>query len=901
MSRPHRPPRAARWLLGLWVDRAELEDVWVDISAAYARRVGRDGRLAALRWLAREVRSSFEPWAALRAERAEGPIARPSAGPRGRPPMLDRLIRDVTYSLRALRRRPLFTGTAIITLAIGIGANTAIFSVVNGVFLKGVPGLDDTDGLVEVTRMVDGEAFDMSFPVVDHLRETSAELEDIAALTQAAVALGFEGEADVVTALSVTDNYFAVLGLRPAAGRFFFEGEARYPRVGSVAVVSHRFAERRFASVAEAVGSTIRVNGHPTEIIGVTAPGFGGHAVGLRMDVWLPLGLPAPGLRTTQLARPESGIVEAIGRLTPGSTVDRARAETAAIATAFLEDATGRSYEENPYVVRIDAWAPVPAIIREGVRAFLIVLMVLVGLVLAMACMNVSGMSLSRIAERSPELAVRQVLGAGRRRIVRQLLVESMVLYGLGAAGGLLIAVWASGLLQAFDPPVPIPGFDLQLDLGVDWRVMGFGLAIAVASGLAFSILPALRGADHSLTGGTRDGGAGPRRQRLRSVLVAAQMGTTVLLLVGAGLFVRALGTLRSVDTGWETGDVVVVDFDLELTGYSDDEGAEFYETLRERVAGLPGVEAAGLSTKLPLGGRSSFGDISVPGFDPAPGRVGFTAYNATVSPGYFDALELELVEGRGFEPEDARLSNRIVVVNKAMADRFWPEVGAAGRYFEIGDTRYDVVGVVEDARYSRLIEETYNFYYIPSAQRHGPQMVLYAKGSDDTDPAGLISAIRAAVAAIDPDQPTLAARPLEEAIEIFLLPQRVAAWIATVMGTIALLLGAVGVYGITAFTVARREREIGIRLALGASRGAVVGRMMRTGLVAPGVGILIGTAIAVAATRFLSSFLAGVSPLDLVTFGAVLVGLALVAIGAVTIPTRRASGVDPAETLRAD
>ncbi len=894
-----RPPRGLRTLMRLWVDPADLDFVWSDIEEGYARRVRDRGRAHAARWLLWQVRTSFEPWSALRTERAEGPVRRPADQPKGPTPMLDRLVRDISYAARSLRRRPLFVGAAVLTLTIGIGANTAIFSVVNGVLFRGVEGLGDTDGLVEISRDVDGQFFDMAYPVVDHIRENSGELDDVAGLITGAVALGVEAEADVVMSFSVTDNYFDVLRLQPFAGRFFFEEEARFPRVRSVAVVSHRFAARRFESPAAAVGSVIRVNSHPTEIIGIAPPGFGSHAVGLKADIWVPLGMRAPGLQgADQLAHPESGVIEGIGRLATGSTAERARSEFGALATAFLEDARGAALE-RPYVARVENWAPVPAIIRTGVKAFLAVLMVLVGLVLAMACLNVSGMILSRITERSPELAVRQVLGAGRRRLVRQLLTESLVLYGAGAIGGVLLAVWATRLLQAFEPPVPIPGFDIQLSFGIDWRVLSFALLAAFTTGVLFSLAPALRGADRdpgpALAGRGRTRGG----TRMRSVLVSAQMGTTVLLLVGAGLFARALGSLESVETGWETESVTAMDFDLELSGYTSDAGPDFYTEIRDRVLAIPGIEAAGFASKLPLAGRSSFGDINVPGVETPPDRYGFPAYNNTVSEGYFDALRLQILEGRAFEAADSGLEQRIAVINETMANRFWPGDSPIGRLFLIGDIEYHVVGVVEDAKYNRLTEEPLNFYYIPSTQRYQPQMVLYARG--DLAGAPLVAALRGAATQIDPDLPLLAARDLEEALEVFFLPQRIAAWVAGALGLVALILGAVGVYGITAFAVGQRTREVGIRLALGASRASVMRRMMGTALRAPAIGMAVGTILAVLVTRFLAGFLAGVSPLDPLTFGLVLGGLAAISVGAVLLPTRRASAVDPSETLRAD
>ncbi len=754
---------------------------------------------------------------------------------------------------------------------------------------------------MEISRDVDGRFFDMSYPVLDYVRENSEELSDIAVVSLRPVALGVEEGADVVMAYSVTDRYFPLLQQTPASGRFFTEDEARFPRVRPVAVISHRFWTRRMESDSGAVGSTIRVNGLPVAVIGIARPGFGGHSVGLTADLWVPVGLPASGLHSARsLEGPQDGILAAIGVLSPGSSVGPAESELGALATAFLE---GRldSRMEQPYQTRVDPWAPVPSIIRTGVFAFLSVLTVLVALVLAMACLNVSGMLLSRIHERGPELAIRQVLGAGKRRVIGQLLTESLLLYGMGALGGILLTVWATRLLLAFKPPVPIPGFDIQLDLGVDWRVLAFAVGVALLTGVLFSLTPVLRGAEGALASDLRGAGRGgsQRRSSLRSFLVAAQMGTTVILLVGAGLFVRALDSLESMDTGWDTTGVTVADFDLELSGYSTTDAPDFFERLRDRVHSLPGVEAAGLAAKLPLGGRSGMGDVQVFGVEPPPGRSGFEAYTNTVTAGYFDAVGLQLSAGRDFSPADQPTGERVAIINQAMADRLWPAASPVGNQFSIGDRSFTVVGVVETAKYNRLVEDPFNFYYLPFSQRASPQMVLHVRASESVD--AMVPAIRNVVAQLDDNLPILPIRSLDEALEVFFLPQRLAAAVAGVMGALALLLGSVGVYGITAFMVGQRRREIGIRLALGASRASVIRAMMRRGLIAPLVGMTIGLAAAVAVTRFLRTFLAEVSPLDPLTFGIVLAGLATVAALAVFVPTKSASAVDPATTLRAD
>lgn len=817
---------------------------------------------------------------------------------------MDRLFHDLRYALRTLGKRPRFTLVAVLTLALGIGVNTGIFSVVNGVLFKEVPGLSETEGLVQISRDVGDRYFDMSYPVFTYLREESRTLQDMVAMTPQRMALGEPraGATEVHFGLVVTGNYFSLLRLRPSAGRFWAADESFYPRVAPSAVISDELWSERFGRDPATIGRTLTLNGHPVEVIGIGPTGFRGHVGGVAIDVFVLMGVQAPGLHSASaLEMPTSGIVEVLGRLEDGANREAAAEELSRLGGDFLRDRV-----PNPpanYTARVESWATIPATVRAGVLAFFTVLMTIVTLVLAMACINVASMLLSRSIERRREMAIRLSMGASRGRIVRQLLTEALVLFLAGGAAGLLLAIWATRLLLLLQPPTP-PGIVIELDLSPDWRVFVFSLALSVAAGVVFSLAPALRSTRPDLVPALKEGLAAgpPGRTRVRGVLVAAQMAATLVLLVGAGLFARALGSLKTLDPGWDAAGVHVLPLDLEFSGYDTERGRAFYQQLIERTRALPGVESAALARKIPLGGRSSMGDINVPGVEPPENRVGFPSSYNTVSSDYLETMRLALIEGRDFNETDRSDATRVAIINQAMAERFWPASSPLGQRFYVGQLErndaFQVIGVVENASYSRLVESTPNFFYLPFSQWHNAQATLHVRTAAGPAP---IAAIREAIRRLDPHLPILAAQPLEEALGIFFLPQRLAAWVAGVMGMLALVLGAVGVYGISAFAIGQRTREIGIRLALGARTVEVLRLMIARGLRAPLTGMAVGLAIAVAVTRLLGGFLAGVSPVDPLTYGAVLFLLIGVVLGAVLVPARRAAGVDPAVTLRSE
>jgi predicted permease len=898
------PPRLGRYLMGLVTSAKDRSYALSDLEEDFELIARRHGPGPARRWYWRQVFSSVLPGLRRRLASSRPAIRQRTVRPGHNRRVLDSALQDLQFAGRMLHKKPVFATVAILTLALGLGATTGIFSLVNGVLLKDVPGLTRTAGLVLVSQAGSGGGFvDMSYPVFTHLREHSDVTDDMAAFAVRPVAVGRGDEPQVHGTLAVTGNYFPLLGLQPAIGRFPTPETSFFPTVAPTVVISHELWEKRFGADPSILGETLHVNGNPVDVIGVAPVGFRGHHTGLKVDVFIPLGLRIPGLETAaSLQNPGSAVIEVMGRLRDGVTPAQAQAALTTQATSYMQEQVSGT---RPFDVRVDAWTAVPPTIRGGVTAFLTVLMAIVTLVLVMACVNVAGMILSRTTERRNEIGIRLALGAGRRRIVRQLVTESLVLFAGAGMLGVAFSLWATRVLFALRPPLP-PGFTVDLDLSPDWRVMGFAVTIAMLTGLLFSLTPALNATRPRLVRALRDdpAAASPGRSRLRGFLVGTQMAVTLLLLVVAGLFIRALRTMESLHPGWRAAGVYAVSLDLELTGTSTQRGREFYDDLLARVTRLPGVEAAGLARKLPLAGRSSFGDVNAAGVDAPAGRSGFDAFLNRVSPGYFRTLDIPLLQGRDIEPADLNGAPLVAVINRTMAGRLWPGEPAVGKRFYTGavgqGTGYEVVGVVENAKYNRLGEETLSFYYLPYRQFYDPGMTLHVRVADGSEDA-VLAGMRAAIRALDPSLPVPVIQSLEESLGLFFLPQRMAAWVAGVMGLVGLVLGAVGVYGVTAFAIGQRTREIGVRIALGARADDVMRLITRQGMRAPLLGMAVGFAAAIAVTRFLAGLLAGVSPFDPLTFSAVAVGLAVVALSAVLIPARRAARVDAMVTLRTE
>jgi predicted permease len=814
---------------------------------------------------------------------------------------MDTFLQDLRFGARQLSRAKVVSIAAVLCIAIGVAANTTIFSVANAILMRPIPGVPDATGLIELGRAQAGEApmDTMSYLNWRDIIEGTSDQVEIGLWTFAPLALSGDGEPEVVLGYSVTPSYFSVLDLQAERGRFFNEEEGRVEAAEPVVVISHGLWQRRYGGAEDVIGRTVRVNGTAATIVGVAPRNFGGHLSVINGDAWVPLGMRASGLTDQETLNGRfNSFLLAIGRLRPGVSLESARAAGSAVMANLVS--------EYPQLEGLDVgMAPLgslPAFIQFLATLFLSVLMVVVGLVLMIACINVAGMLLSRGTQRKREIAVRLAIGAGRARVVRQLLTESLLLFGLGGGLGVLAAWWANGMLSALHPPTP-PPFVFSFDIALDARVLGFALLLTLATGVIFGLGPALRATRPDLVPALKDESiSGRRRTRLRAVLVGGQVAMTVLLLVAAGLFLRALVNARTIDPGFDPDGVITMSLELDLHGYDEEQGHRFMREVRAALAEVPGVEQSSFAALLPLGLPSSisWGGVSVAGFDPPPNQRSWDADLNVVSPGYFDTLGIPLLQGRDFDDRDVDGAPHVAIINEAMANHFWPDGDAVGATFLTGSldsgTEWRVIGVARDSKYSSLTADEQFFTYMPMWQRPRSAVALQVKVSDPGAPP--IDAIRAAIGRIDPDLPFLDVVGLRDYVEIAYLPQRIAGTVAGVLGLVGLLLGAVGIYGVTAYAVSQRVREIGLRKALGAQREEMVRMVVRQGMVAPLVGMAVGLALALAVSRLLSAFLLGISPVDPITFAGVLTLLIAVTLLANYLPARRAASVDPMTAL---
>ncbi|MCA1627993.1 MAG: ABC transporter permease [Acidobacteria bacterium] len=806
------------------------------------------------------------------------------------------LWQDVRYAARMLRANLAFTAVAILSLAIGIGANTTIFSLVNAVLLRPLPGVARVEQLVDVHATAqDGSSYHVfSYPDYEYLRDRSDLFDGLTAYGQIPVDLNAGDRAERIAGLLVTGNYFDVLGTRAARGRLLTPEDDRTPGAHPVAVISHRLWQQRFAGDMNIIGKTATLNGHVFSIIGVAPEGFTGTWVGLTNDVWLPVLMQREVSPRDSLGR-QTGWLQLSGRLKEGVGMEAAQAQLSVLAqqlaAQFPETNRGEGVDVQPM-------SRVPGEVQGAVFGFLGMLTVVVGLVLLIACANVAGMSLARAVARRKEIAIRLALGAPRGRIVRQLLTESMLLFVIGGIAGALVAVWTTDLLLAFTPP-DVP---LTLNLNLDARVLAYTLIVSLATGIIFGLAPALQATKADVLPALKEDGASEglaRRSRLRSWFVVGQIAVSLVLLIAAGLFFRSLRNAALIDPGFNPEGVQVVTFDLATRGYDETRGREFYRQLTERVRALPGVEAASLASLVPLGGQNRMNGISVEGHTPPNGAKAFYVNSNTIDADYLPTLQIPLRQGRNFNASDVEGAARTALVNETFARRFFNGDAVGGR-FGFGAapaTPVEIVGVVADGKYETLGETARPAIFLPFAQNYSPGMTLQVRTGGDA--GALMNAIRREANVLDKDLPFLNAMPMTERIGFSLIPLRLAASVVGVLGCLGLLLAGIGVHGVIAYSVAQRTRELGIRRALGAQDSDVLRLVVSQGLRLTALGVALGLLGAFALTRFLSNLLYGIGALDPIVFVGVPLLLALVALIACYIPARRAMKVDPMVALR--
>ena len=811
------------------------------------------------------------------------------------------LGKEIRYAGRSLLQRPGFSLVAVLTLALGIGANTAIFSLVNTVLLRALPVERPEEVVAMNMRRKDDALSALSYLNYIDFRDRNEVLSGLLLYRFVPLSLSRSGANERIWAYEVSGNYFDVLGVKAIHGRTFLPEEDKTRLTHPVVVLSYDGWQRRFGGDPGVVGKDFVINNHQFRVVGIAPEGFKGTEQVYEPEMWVPVSmLPWAEPGSNLLDHRADNSFFGVARLKSGISASQAEA-----SLNLLADQLAKEYPDSNEGQSIKLGPPgfiIPEL-RGAVVSFTWVLMAAVALVLLVTCTNLAGLLLARATDRRREIAIRLAMGASRIRLIRQLLIESLLLSIVGGAAGLMLAIWIVKALLAFKPPIDFP---LTIDLGLDWRVMLFSLGVSVVAGAVFGLAPALQSTRpnllHALKDTSAQGGAG--RTRLRSVLVVAQIAISLVVLIAAGLVVRTLQQLQTMNPGFDPKNALTMSFDLSLQGYDEARGQQFYKQLAERVRALPGVKSAATSSYIPLSLNYNSRNIYVEG-EPIERAANLPlSMNASVGPRYFETMATPIVSGREFTEQDLEKSEQVAIVNETFVKRLMPAVKspaeAVGKRISFGDAKgpfMRIVGVAGDGKYFNIAEDPRAFMWAPLTQDYISSGAIMVRTTGD--PQSMFAAVRGEVQALDPNLPLFDVTTLTEHMRLALFPAKVAAMVLGVFGLVALLLSAIGIYGITSYAVAQRTHEIGIRMALGAQFGDVLRLVLNHGLKLTLIGAVIGLAGAYAATRAITSVLYGVSATDPLTFISVSVLLIGVALFACYVPARRATKVDPLVALR--
>jgi len=810
---------------------------------------------------------------------------------------LERLLQDLKCALRQLRKAPGFAVTLVFVLALGIGANTTIFSFVNALLLR-PPAAAGAAHLVELMlRNAKNSGIEsylpLSYSSYIYYRDHNQTFSGMLAFDGDPLPVSWSngGYGQQMHGQLVSGSFFGVLGVAPLLGRDFLPEEDGVPGKHPVIVVSHSFWQQQLGADRAAIGRTLVLNGTTFTIVGVAPANFTGILIGDQPDFWTPLAMTTAIRRDTHyLESRDSFWLFAVGRMKPGVIRTQVQADLDVLSAALAQDDPKNQKNLSAAIFPVQL---VPGPYRGYVAAFTGILMVVVGLVLLIACANAANLLLARAVTRRHELAVRSALGASRGRLVCQALTESVMLSLISGAFGLLIAFWTVPLLLGLKP-ASIP---VSIDASFDWRVFCFAFLLSVLAGVAFGIVPALRSPRRDLVPALRDEVrmASPRRAWLRDSLVIAQITVCLVLLIGAGLCVRSLLNARSIDPGFNTHDLVLAQLDPGSMGYTEAQNREFYKQLLDRVGALPGVRSASITNYLPLGTTRLSQGISVDGYQPPPGQKEFEVQTMFVRPEFFQTMGIAILGGRDFTLRDNDSAIHGVVINEAMARRFWPGRNAIGQHFKSDNETLEVIGMVRTGKYQSLSEEPQSFLYrlLDSSMR--ATLVVRTWG----DEGAVLRSIRKEVRTIDPNVVPIDMETISQYMALPLFPAHTTGVLLSAFGATALLLAIAGLYGVISYSVSQRTHEIGLRMALGADQGTVLRLILQQGARLTLVGIGAGLLLSLAATRVLSSLLYGVKPTDPITFVGVTMLLIAVALASCYFPARRAAGTEPMQALR--
>jgi predicted permease len=816
----------------------------------------------------------------------------------------DEMIQDIRFGVRLMLQRKGFTLAAALCLALGIGANTTLFSLASAVLFR-PPVAAEPERLITVSRGA-GLAPPLSYPDFTVLRERNEALTGLAATQHISLSFGEGGRNELVLGEVVSANYFDALGVHPAAGRMFLPEEDRAPGAHPVAVLSHDLWRSRLGGALDAVGRTVALNGHRFTVIGVAPPGVGQAVIPGATGVWIPammLEQVAPGARGSLQER-RSEQWGAIGRLKPGVTLQQAQAALETInrqiEQAYPAPVTQESEERGGRSLTLlrPQGLTLPHLRRRGTM-LTVLLGAVVGVVLLTACANVANLLLARASARRKEIAVRLALGANRLRLLRQLLTESFLLALLGAGAGLLLAYWLNRSLMALIPPAQ-PPWNYLLDLRLDAQVLSWTLLLTFVTSLLFGLAPAMQATKPDLVPALKDdAGASSRRHRrlnLRGGLVVAQIAISLVLLICAGLFARSLQSLQYVDPGFRVDNALTLSLEMEPMGYDESRGAAFIRQLLERVAALPGVQSVSAVNCLPLSQRNVDAAVFAPGHEQRVEEPGLQI----ISLNYFETMGMALARGRDFTATDTASAPRVAIINEALAARLFPGEDALGKQLRVPnreDIAYEVVGIAKDSAYRSLGEAPRTVLYRPFAQAYSSTMSLVVRAAGDAQP--LVAALRHEVNALDPNLPTQEIKTLRGQVRAALEPARLGTLVVGAFSLLGLFLAAVGIYGVMSYAVERRTHEIGVRMALGARRSDALKMILRQGATLTATGAATGLLLALGVTRALSKLLYGVGSTDPLTYAGVTLFLIAVALLACYLPARRATKVDPLVALR--
>jgi len=817
---------------------------------------------------------------------------------------MDNLLMDIRYCLRMMIKHPGFTLIAVLTLAIGVGVNSSVFSVVNAYLFRPLPVKDPHQLVVVATSASHLEIpYEVSYPNYEDIRDQKEVFVDAIAQCNGVANMSVDGRAERTWIEFVSGNYFSMLGVEAALGRTFAEDEGNVHAPRPVAVLHHKAWKRRFGGDPDIVGKNIRLNGHTFTIVGVAPERFTGMESLLDLEMLIPIGameILYPGAKDAFTTRDYTQF-RVFARAKPEVEISQVRAALDLLARQLEEQypstnrgigfASALESKARPMIQVADTFSQIAA-----------VFMGLVSLVLLIACANVANLFLARASTRQKELAVRLALGATRYRLFRLLILETALLGVIGGCAGLLLAVWATDWLSSIRLSTDAP---VRFEISPDWSVFGFSLVVALLAGVISGIAPAFQASRPDLNEALKEGGrqsAGSTgRQRLRNLLVVSQVAVSLVVLICAGLFIKSAQNAGNIDLGFRTENLLIFSVDVGLQGYDRARGEQFYRRLSERLESLPGVQSVSMSRNVPFGYNNNITDVFIDELAQANEENKDSVFSTSVGKDFFQTVGMPILTGRDFSERDTESAPKVAIINQAMADRFWPGQQPLGKRFRLSreGPQVEIVGVARDWKYLFIGEEPRPFLFLPAAQNYRSDMIFYIHGAGDA--TSQFAAVRGAVRDLDSELPVYDIKTMQSHLRdgIALLFVRLGATLAATFGMVGLVLAVVGIYGVISYTVAQRTHEIGIRMALGAGFGDVLRLVIGKGLALTLVGMAIGLAGAIALTRVMSSLLYGVSPTDAVTFFVISALLAAVSLFASYIPARRATKVDPVVALR--